>query len=180
MACQRRDCQGVLLSRLLKAAKVSAELRRLRKDINDGIMDVLLVTCIYTNGLAYTMHRYKMEHLRIQERHIMMHHQHMELHRLHRPLPKMQIQEQQAYGYTHSNQSLSYAIEASPSIPCQIEWRATEIPEDVVDFRREGRESNIEPRVVVLLILVLLLLGTRCGLERLLLFYLWRLLFRLG
>lgn len=54
MACQRRDCQGALLSRLLKAAKVSAELRRLRKDINDGIMDVLLVTCIYTNGLAYT------------------------------------------------------------------------------------------------------------------------------
>ncbi|KQJ87365.1 uncharacterized protein LOC100836793 isoform X2 [Brachypodium distachyon] len=187
-ACQR-DC-GALI-RLLKAARVSAQLRVLNRDIKDRIMDVLLVTSLYTNGLVYTMHLYHMEHLRIQ-RHIMMHGHHMEHHRLPRPLPQMQIQLEHGYGNTHA-QSLSnqsYAIQAaspslpdqratSSSIPCQIEWRAA-VPEDVVDFRREARESNIEPRLVVLLILVLLLLGTRCGLERLLLFYLWRLLFRLG
>lgn len=185
-ACQR-DC-GALI-RLLKAARVSAQLRVLNRDIKDRIMDVLLVTSIYTNGLVYTMHLYHMEHLRIQ-RHIMMHAHHMEHQRLPRPLPQMQIQEHQGYGNTHNDQSLSnqsYAIQpASPSIPeratssipCQIEWTAA-VPEDV-DFRREARDSNIETRVVVLLILVLLLLGTRCGLERLLLLYVWRLLFRLG
>lgn len=62
-ACQR-DC-GALI-RLLKAARVSAQLRVLNRDIKDRIMDVLLVTSIYTNGLVYTMHLYHMEHLRIQ------------------------------------------------------------------------------------------------------------------